>query len=92
MDEFPEMAAFPDQDGMMANATVDTVHYCFGALAGQDGDDLFNIHLHLALGPTPQQGFATVNLTADSARSLARHLLLLAEYAELGVEAEHPDE
>lgn len=91
MPDFPEMVEFPE-GGILPNVTVATMHDCFGVLVAQDGDDLFGIHVHLALGPTPEDGFATCTITPEGARSVAAHLLYLAKYAELGIEAKRPNE
>lgn len=88
--EFPPMREFPESGATGPNAVVETVIDAFGILAAQDGDDLSAIWLHMALGRSPQDGFASVRFNADSARTLAAHLEHLAKYAELKQEAPQP--
>lgn len=87
------LEAFPDKAGLVAqDVNLTTVHDGFGLLVAQNGNDLHEVFVHTALSPRPQDGFVTVTLDAQAARNVAKHLLHLAKYAELGVEAERPDE
>lgn len=86
-DDLPPLEQFPDEKGHIPNTTTEIVHEGFGLLTAQDGDDLHLINVQIALGPDPQMGFVAICVDAQGARDIAEHLLLLAKYAELGVEA-----
>lgn len=89
MDEYPPLEQFPDTDNYTPpSASVLTVVEGFGLLTAQSGDDLRIIFIHTALGPSPADGFVTVNLDPEQARAIASHLNYLADYAELGVQAQ----
>lgn len=83
----PEFAEFPDGDQMVPDVNVAIVAMGEGILTSQNGDDLFTICLDTFVGPTPQDGAIRVVTDAEGARSIANHLLKLADYVELGVEA-----
>lgn len=86
---FPEMESFPPEGGVIPSMSLGHIHEGFGLITSQDADDLHEITLTIALGPIPQNGFVCVAVDAEGARGVAKHLLHLADYAELGVEAEH---
>lgn len=85
--EMPEFEIFPDGDTRIPDVSVNVVANGVGILTSQDGDHLHHINLDTFVGPTPADGAIRVSCDAESARLIARHLLKLADYAELGVEA-----
>lgn len=87
MPDLPPLEKFPECAGNVPSSSIHTVIEAFGALTAQDGDDLHQIHINLALGPSPADGFATLVVDAEAAREIAEHLNYLANYAEQGVEA-----
>lgn len=87
MHELPDLEQFPDESANVPDCGVYTKFEGYGILAAQDGEDLYRIGLHMALSDDPRDGFVSVEFDAQGARELAAHLIHLAEYAELGVEA-----
>lgn len=92
MSDFPALEQFPDESADIADVSTYIRHEGFGILAAQDGDRLYQVTVQIALSPDPRDGFVAVSIDAAGARDLAAHLTHLAKYAELGVEAERPNE
>lgn len=93
--ELPELTEFPEGEGLLPGLGVSLPGVMvegFGLLAAQNAEDYREIFVQTALGSTPRNGFICVVLDAEGARALANHLLHLAQYAELGLEAEAPSE
>lgn len=86
-DNLPDFEMFPDGDTAIPDVNVTVLRECEGVLFSQDGDDLHMINIDMFIGPTPQDGCFRCCADAQSARMIATHLIKLANYAELGVEA-----
>lgn len=85
--QYPELDNYPDEAGQIGDFSVLVRGYAHGVMIAQDGEDLFSLVIHLALGPSPSDGMITARISPEAARSIAAELVHLAEYAELGVEA-----
>ena len=84
---FPILGEFPEDDALLPNVTVrGCQHDAHGMLVSQNADDLFEIDIQLFMSADPQGCSALMVLNAEGARETAKHLLHLAQYAEIGVE------
>ena len=92
--ELPELTEFPDGDGLLdgLGVSLPLVIEGYGILVAQNGEDYRELFVQTALGPDPRAGVLSVAIDATGARSLADHLYHLANYAELGLAAEKPNE
>lgn len=86
-DHLPVMSEFPHEDSARPSCKLPVTTHATGLMVAQDGDDLYRLMISLFTGETPMDGAVTFTLDAEAAREVAKHILHIADYAELGVES-----